>query len=68
VVLKFLAIKPVDYLQDLDDLPASKRRLDNVDAKFIADSAGMTDLAFADAMVDEWDTWIAAATSAGVLN
>jgi hypothetical protein len=68
VFLKFLAIKPVDYLQDLDDLPASKRRLDNVDAKFIADSAGMTDLAFADAMVDEWDTWIAAATSAGVLN
>jgi hypothetical protein len=67
VFLKFLAIRPVEYLQDLDDLPASKRTLDNVDAKFIDDPAGMTDLAFADAMVDEWDTWIAAATSAGVL-
>lgn len=76
VFLKFLAIKPVDYLQDLDDLPSGRtgvfrrgasRLLDNVDAKFIPDPAGMSDLAFADAMVDEWDTWITAARDAGVL-
>lgn len=77
VFLKFLAIKPVDYLQDLDDLPSGKggvfrrggsRLLDNVDAKFIPDPAGMSDLAFADAMTDEWDSWIEAATAAGVLS
>lgn len=67
VFLKFLAIQPVDYLQDLDDLDSSQRLLDNVDAKFVPDPDAMSDLAFADAMVDEWDTWIAAATTAGVL-
>jgi vWA found in TerF C terminus len=67
VFVKFLAIRPVDYLQTLDDLDGSKRLLDNVDAKFLPDPGGMSDLAFADAMVDEWDTWIAAATAAGVL-
>jgi hypothetical protein len=68
VFVKFLAIKPVDYLQDLDDLDSSKRLLDNVDAKFIPDPDGMSDLEFADAMADEWDTWIVAAASAGVLH
>lgn len=68
VFLKFLAIQPVDYLQELDDLDGSKRLLDNADTKFIPDPAGMSDLAFADAMVDEWDTWIAAAMTAGVLS
>lgn len=77
VFLKFLAIKPVDYLQELDDLPSGKgglfrrggvRLLDNVDAKFIPDPAGMSDLAFADAMTDEWDSWIKAATAAGILS
>lgn len=67
VFLKFLAIRPVDYLQDLDDLDASRRLLDNCDAKFLSDAAGMSDLSFADAMADEWDTWITAATRAGVL-
>jgi hypothetical protein len=69
VFIKFLAIKPDarGYLQDLDDLDSSKRLLDNVDAKFIPDPDGMSDLEFADAMADEWDTWIVAATSAGVL-
>lgn len=67
VFLKFLAIQPVDYLQDLDDLDSSKRLLDNCDAKFLPDPAAMSDLAFADAMVDEWDTWITAAQRAGVL-
>lgn len=78
VFIKFLAIDQVDYLQELDDLPSGRRGvfggrrsgtrlLDNVDAKFIADPDGMSDLAFADAMVDEWDTWITAATQAGIL-
>lgn len=67
VFLKFLAIQPVDYLQTLDDLGPSKRLIDNADAKFIDDPAGISDLAFADAMVDEWDTWIGAATNAGLL-
>jgi hypothetical protein len=57
--LKFLAIRPVGYLQDLDDLEVPKvRPVDNIDAKFISDPAGMSDLAFADAMLDELDTWV----------
>lgn len=67
VFVKFLAVQPVAYLQELDDLDSSARLLDNVDAKFLPDAAGMSDLAFADAMVDEWDSWIAAAQAAGVL-
>ena len=43
------------------------RVIDNADSKFIEDPAGMADLAFADAMTDEMDTWIAAAQSAGIL-
>jgi hypothetical protein len=67
VFLKFLAIQRVNYLQELDDLPAKKRLLDNVDAKFISDPSGMSDKDFAEAMVDEWDTWIAEATRERVL-
>jgi hypothetical protein len=67
VFLKFLAIQPVDYLQELDDLDSSKRRVDNADAKFVTNPAAMSDLEFADAMVDEWDTWIKAATEAGII-
>lgn len=65
VFLKFLAIREVPYLQQLDDMGG--RLIDNADAKFISDPAGMPDLAFADSMVDEWDTWIAAAQSVGIL-
>lgn len=67
VFIKFLAIRPVDYLQTLDDLGPSKRLVDNVDTKFIPNPADMSDLAFADAMVDEWDSWIKEATGAGVI-
>jgi Mg-chelatase subunit ChlD len=67
VFLKFLAILPVDYLQELDDLDSSKRRVDNADAKFVTNPAAMSDLEFAEAMVDEWDTWIKAATEAGII-
>lgn len=67
VFLKFVAIREVPYLRQLDDLPSTARLLDNVDAKAFADPAAVSDLAFADAMADEWDTWVAAATVAGIL-
>lgn len=65
VFLKFLAIQPVNYLQKLDDMDG--RLIDNADAKFISNPASMSDLDFADAMTDEWNTWIAAAQGAGIL-
>lgn len=71
VFLKFLSVpdrgrfpgRP--FLQGLDDMDG--RLIDNADAKFIDDPAGMSDLAFADAMTDEWHSWIAAATRVGLL-
>lgn len=71
VFIKFLALREVDYLSELDDLDGSKRLLDNVDAKPEKGSGlnllTCTDLEFAAAVVDELDTWVAAATAAGVL-
>lgn len=67
VFIKFLAIRDVPYLRTLDDLGDDKRLLDNVDAKFFKDLSNVTDEAFADAMVDEWDTWVDAAKAAGIL-
>lgn len=68
---KFMALKPVDYLSELDDLGPDKRLLDNVDAKPEKDSdlnlLTCSDAEFHTAMVDELDTWITAATAAGVL-
>lgn len=69
VFLKFLALDHVAYLDELDDNPGP-RLLDNVDSKPDADGPAildMTDLQFADAMATEWDSWIEAATKAGVL-
>ena len=68
--LKFLAVRPVDYLNELDDLDASMRLIDNVDTK--PNDTGLdllrcTDAQFQDAMADEWDSWFAAAQQAGVL-
>ncbi|HEX9066657.1 MAG TPA: VWA domain-containing protein [Streptosporangiaceae bacterium] len=76
VQLKFLAIREVDYLQELDDLEEAHpgaRLLDNVDAKFFDGTdcpplTEITDLQFADAMADEIDTWVADATAKGVLS
>lgn len=69
--LKFLALREVPYLSQLDDLGDDVRLLDNVDAKPEKGSGlnllTCSDAEFADAMVDEWDTWITAATAAGVL-
>lgn len=52
VFVKFLALRDVPYLAELDDMDGG-RLLDNVDAKTIDDPAGITDGAFAEAMVDE---------------
>ena len=69
--LKFLALRPVDYLSELDDHDNSQRLLDNVDAKPEKGTSlnllTCSDADFIDAMVDEWDTWVKAATDAGVL-
>lgn len=67
VFVKFLAIREVPYLAELDDLDPSKRLLDNVDAKFFEDPSAPSDLQFADALADEWDAWFVAATDAGIL-
>ncbi len=66
VWLKFLALRSVPYLSELDDMDGG-RLVDNVDAKTITDPAGISDDAFAEAMVDEFDSWVSAATQAGVL-
>jgi hypothetical protein len=68
VFLKFLAIRNVPYLDSLDNMGTDQRLLDNVNAKSFADPASVSDLEFADAMADEWDLWVAAATKAGVLS
>ena len=68
VFLKFLAIRDVPYLHQLDNMGTDQRLLDNVDAKTFADPAAASDMEFADAMADEWDSWVAAATKAGVLS
>lgn len=71
VFLKFLALRPVDYLSELDDLDDSKRLLDNVDAKpekgTSLDLLACSDTEFIEAMLDEWSSWITVATAAGVL-
>jgi Mg-chelatase subunit ChlD len=70
VFLKFLAIRPVAYLRTLDDLEQTQpgaRLLDNVDAKTISNPATISDEDFAEAMTDEWDSWLGAAQAAGVL-
>lgn len=65
VFLKFLAIQEVPYLRKLDNMDG--RLIDNADAQFISNPAGMSDLDFADAMTEEWPKWITAAQQVGVL-
>lgn len=67
VFIKFLAVREVRYLQELDDLGDDKRLLDNVDSKFYDNVTSVSDEQFADDMVDEWDSWTTAALKAGVL-
>lgn len=79
--IKFLAIEEVSYLDELDNLEKTHpgaRFIDNVDTKFfngLPDEDGVvwprikdiSDMQFAQAMADEWNSWIAAATRAGIL-
>lgn len=70
--LKFLAIKPVPYLSELDDLPNTVRLVDNVDTKPGMENRRLnlltcSDADFQEAMIDEWDSWFTAATAAGIL-
>jgi hypothetical protein len=67
VFIKFLALRDVPYLQELDDLNSSYRLVDNVDTKTFP-SLAITDEQFAEAMADEWDTWVDAAQQAGLLH
>jgi TerF-like vWA domain-containing protein len=71
VFLKFLAVKPVSYLSELDNLPDTARLLDNVNAQPPVGSTlnllTCSDLEFADAMADEWDEWFGKAQKAGLL-
>jgi hypothetical protein len=70
VFLKFLALGHVPYLAELDNLPAGRRLIDNVNSKPGPTGPGLltcTDEEFAEAMADEWNTWVSAAKSAGIL-
>ncbi len=68
--IKFVGVRQTDYLQMLDDLEnyqPGARLVDNVDTKIYEDLASIRPEQFSADMADEWDTWIAAATAAGVL-
>lgn len=67
VFIKFLAVRPVRFLEELDNLGASERLLDNVNTKEYVSLDQVSDEQFADDMVDEWDSWVADATAAGIL-
>ncbi|MFE5290109.1 VWA domain-containing protein [Nocardia sp. NPDC056611] len=66
VFIKVLTLVPAPFWDEMDDINIPGL-IDNLDAKRVVDPAGMSDLDFADVMVDEWRTWIAAATAAGIL-
>lgn len=66
VFVKVLTLVDAPFWDNQDDLVVPGL-IDNLDAKRVADPAGMSDLAFADVMVDEWNSWVASATSAGIL-
>ncbi|MFE3052285.1 VWA domain-containing protein [Nocardia sp. NPDC059239] len=66
VFVKVLTLVPAPFWDQMDDLEIPGL-IDNLDAKRVADPASMSDLAFADVMVDEWRTWVDAATAAGIL-
>lgn len=66
VFVKVLTLVPAPYWDRMDDT-VTAGLVDNLDAKRVTDPASMSDLAFADVMVDEWHTWVQAATTAGIL-
>jgi uncharacterized protein with von Willebrand factor type A (vWA) domain len=67
VFIKFLALRSVSYLEELDNLDSSYRLVDNVNSQFFP-NLSITDEQFADAMTEEWDVWVDAATRAGLLH
>jgi hypothetical protein len=66
VFLKVLTLAEAPFWKGMDDIEIPGL-IDNLDTKPIEDPAGISDLAFAEAMVDEWDTWVEAALSVGIL-
>lgn len=66
VFMKVLTLVNAPFWASMDDLDVPGL-VDNIDAKQVRDPAGMSDLAFADVMVDEWQFWVQAATVAGIL-
>ncbi|MEU4709457.1 VWA domain-containing protein [Nocardia salmonicida] len=66
VFIKVLTLVPAPFWDSMDNLDVPGL-IDNLDAKRIENPAGMTDLAFAEAMVDEWDSWMRLALQAGIL-
>lgn len=66
VFVKVLTLVDAPFWDRMDDLDVPGL-IDNLDAKRITDPAGMSDLAFSDAMVDEWRAWVELATRAGIL-
>ena len=67
VFVKFLSVKKVTFLEQLDNLSNSERLLDNVNTKEYTDLSNVSDKQFADDMTDEWDSWVALAHTAGIL-
>lgn len=68
VFIKFLAVQQVRFLEELDDMSDSERLLDNVDTKsYTSGMSSVSDEQFAEDMTDEWNSWVSAALSAGVL-
>ncbi|MEV5391900.1 VWA domain-containing protein [Nocardia farcinica] len=66
VFVKVLTLVDAPFWAAQDDLDVPGL-IDNLDAKRLPDPSAMSDLAFADVMVDEWGTWIDLATRAGIL-
>ncbi|WP_029926357.1 VWA domain-containing protein [Nocardia otitidiscaviarum] len=66
VFVKVLTLVPAPFWDRLDR-QAVPGLVDNLNAQRVTDPTAMSDLAFADVMVDEWRTWVDAATTAGIL-
>lgn len=71
VFVKPLLVRPVEFFRKLDNYNGPKRLLDNVNTQASTRARNLLtcdDATFADAAAEEWDTWVAAAKAAGVLN
>lgn len=66
VFVKVLTLVEAPFWDRVDKLSVPGR-VDNLNAQQVHDPAGMSDLAFADVMVEEWSIWVEAATRARVL-